>query len=86
MGIAGMVLGIIAIVFVFIPFFGLFVAFPCAVVGLPLSWVALHQGRKLGSGVGMAIAGMATTTLALLLAILWTVLIATAFATAATAA
>ena len=55
-GHSGMVLGIIAIVFIFIPFVGIVVTVPCLLVGLPLSIVGLVQGRNNGTGVGMAVA------------------------------
>ena len=77
MGIAGMILGIIAVVFAFIPIFGAFVAIPCSLVGLPLSGVGFYMNRKAGTGSGMAIAGIATNIVALLLAIIWWVIVGT---------
>ena len=71
MGIAGMILGIIALVFGFIPVFGAFVCFPCIAVGLPLSGVGFYRNRKAGQGTGMAIAGMATNIVALVIVIIW---------------
>ena len=67
MGIAGMVLGIIAIVFIFIPFVGIIVTVPCMLVGLPLSIVGLVQGRNNGTGVGMAVAGLVCNSIAFLI-------------------
>ena len=46
MAVAGMVLGIIGVVFAFIPIFGAFVAIPCVGVGMPLAAVAFYQARK----------------------------------------
>ena len=40
MNVAGMTLGIIAIVFAFIPIIGAFIAIPCIFMGLPLSSVS----------------------------------------------
>jgi hypothetical protein len=67
MGIAGMVLGIIAIVFVSFRIVGIIVTVPCMLVGLPLSIVGLVQGRNNGTGVGMAIAGLVLNLIALLI-------------------
>ena len=75
MAIAGMILGIIAIVFAFIPVFGAFIAFPCLGVGLPLSGIAFYQAHQTGTGKGQAIAGVATNTVALVMIIAWAVLI-----------
>ena len=76
MGVAGMVLGIIAVIFAFIPVFGAFIAFPCLVVGLPLSGVAIYQGRKRGTGIGMAVAGLTTCIVALVITVVWVAVIA----------
>ena len=71
MAIAGMVLGIVAIVFAFVPIMGAFISFPCIVVGLPLAIVGFLRNRKAGLGTGMAIAGIATNAVALLIVIIW---------------
>ena len=71
MAVAGMVLGIIALIFGFIPLFGAFIAFPCLAVGLPLSGVAFYRGLKDETGKGMAIAGIATNIVALIIIVLW---------------
>jgi hypothetical protein len=73
MGIGGMILGIIAVIFAFIPVVGAFIAIPCAVVGLPLSAIGFVIKRRRGEGRGMAIAGMATCTIGLVIAIAWLV-------------
>jgi hypothetical protein len=70
MGVAGMVLGIIAIVFIFVPFVGIIVTVPCMLVGLPLSIVGLVQGRNTGTGVGMAVAGMVCNLIAIVIFVL----------------
>lgn len=54
MGIAGMVLGILAIVFFWVPVLNWILI----LVGLPLSVVGLVQGRQRGEATGMAIAGI----------------------------
>ena len=69
MGIAGMILGVIAVVFALIPFVGVFVAIPCSLVGLPLSVVRFYLNRKAGTSSGMAITGIATNLVGLILAI-----------------
>ena len=58
MGIAGMILGILAVVFAIIPIFGWIIAIPCLLLGLPLSIIGLIQNRRRGHGYGMAIAGI----------------------------
>ena len=64
MGIAGMILGILAVVFAIIPIFGWIISIPCVLVGLPLSIIGLIQNRRRGQGYGMAIAGIVTNSLA----------------------
>ena len=71
MGIAGMILGIIGLIFGFIPVIGAFIAFPCIAVGLPLAIIGFFKNRKAGQGTGMAIAGMATNAVALVIVIVW---------------
>lgn len=70
MGIAGMVLGIIAVVFAFIPLVGLFIAIPCIAVGLPLSVIGFVRNRRRNQSRGMATAGIACNSVALLLTII----------------
>ena len=74
MGIAGMVLGIVALVFVWIPFVGV-ISIPLIIVGLPLSGVALYQGRQNETGTGMAIAGLVTNAIALIVVIVYMVVL-----------
>ena len=64
MNIAGMVLGIIAVILVWIPFVGL-ISIPMVLVGLPLSFFGLQKSRKSGDGVGIAVAGLTTNLIAL---------------------
>ncbi len=74
MSIAGMVLGILAVVFAVIPIFGWIISIPCLLVGLPLSIIGLTQNRKHGQGYGMSLAGIVTNVLAIVVVILWIVL------------
>ena len=74
MGIAGMILGILAVVFAIIPIFGWIIAIPCLLLGLPLSIIGLIQNRRRDQGYGMAIAGIVTNCLAVVVIILWTFL------------
>ena len=78
MAVAGMVLGIIGVVFAFIPIFGAFVAIPCVGVGMPLAAVAFYQARKKGESLGQPIAGLATTIVALFITVGWIVIVAIA--------
>ena len=75
MNVAGMILGIIAIVFAFIPIIGAFIAIPCICVGLPLSLVSFVNKKRVGEGIGMALAGMATNVIALVMVIAWAILL-----------
>ncbi len=54
MGVAGMVLGILAVVFFWVPVLN----FILIMVGLPLSIAGLVVGRQRGEPVGTAIAGI----------------------------
>ena len=74
MGIAGMVLGILAVIFAVIPIFGWIISIPCLMVGLPLSIIGFTQNRKRGRGYGMAIAGIITNIVAIAVVVLWVVL------------
>lgn len=57
LGIAGLVLGILAAVIAFIPCLGTFALIP-GIIGLVLSIVSLVQANKAGAAKGMAIAGL----------------------------
>jgi hypothetical protein len=75
MGIAGMILGIVAIIVSFVPCFG-FWAIVLAVVGLVLSVVSMSQAKKAGASKGMAIAGLICSILAIIIGSIWIFLIA----------
>ena len=78
MAVAGMILGIVAIVFGFIPVVGAFISIPCVGVGLPLATISFFQARKREQSLGMPIAGIATTIVALFITIGWIVVLAVA--------
>ncbi|MCY3802254.1 MAG: hypothetical protein OXG46_11840 [Chloroflexi bacterium] len=69
MGIAGMILGILAFILVWIPVFGI-IAWPLILVGLPLSAIGFSRNRKRGEGSRAAIAGMVMNIISLVIAIL----------------
>ena len=76
MATAGMILGIIGLVFSFIPAIGAFVAIPCAGVGLPLSGISFYRARKEDKSLSAPIAGIATGLVAVFVSIGWIILIA----------
>ncbi|MFC4948396.1 hypothetical protein [Pseudonocardia sp. GCM10023141] len=68
-----MILGILAILFCWIPFFGV-VAWPLLIVSIVLGCVALPATRSGGqTGHGMAIAGLVCSGLALIVCALYVV-------------
>ena len=70
MNIAGMVLGIIAVILVWIPFIGL-ISIPIVLVGLPLSFFGFRKSRESRQGVGIAVAGLSPNLVAFGVIILW---------------
>ena len=78
MAVAGMILGIVAVIFAFIPVAGAFIAFPCLAVGLPLSAVGFFRNRSRGEGKGMAITGIVTNVVAFVFVVLWITVLASA--------
>ena len=77
LGIAGMILGIIAIIVSFVPCFGWW-AIVLAVVGLVLSAISMTQAKKAGASKGMAIAGLICSILAIIIGTIWIFIIAKA--------
>ena len=67
MGIAGMILGILAMIFLWIPLVGAVIALLTVVIGLPLSGAGLRSARRNGAGAGMAIAGIVLNVVALVI-------------------
>lgn len=57
LGIAGLVLGILAAIVSFVPCLGMYAMFP-GIIGLVLSIVSIIQANKAGAAKGMAIAGL----------------------------
>jgi len=68
MGIAGLVLGIVAIVGVFIPYVN-FVAWLLAVVGIVLSALAMSKAKRENTSVGAAIAGLVLSIIAVVVTV-----------------
>ncbi|MBL7912241.1 MAG: DUF4190 domain-containing protein [Bacteroidia bacterium] len=77
LGIAGMILGILAIIVSFVPCFGWW-AIVLAVVGLILSAVSMAQAKKANAPKGMAIAGLICSILAIIIGSIWIFVIAKA--------
>ncbi len=61
LGIASMVLGIVSLVF----FCVLYLAIPCAIVGIILGIVSRNQAKKAGAPTGMSTAGIVCSAIAL---------------------
>jgi predicted PurR-regulated permease PerM len=70
LGIAGMVLGIVAIVVSFIPCFGWW-AILMAIVGVVLSSISMNQAKKVGAPKSMAMAGLICSILAIVIGCAW---------------
>ncbi|MBW2535218.1 MAG: hypothetical protein JRI55_27240, partial [Deltaproteobacteria bacterium] len=68
-----MIIGIVAVVFGFVPFCGVWAVAP-AVVGLGLGIADLIVKAKRGQPKGMAIAGVVLNPLAIIIVVLWYVL------------
>ncbi|MEO6303921.1 MAG: hypothetical protein ABIP51_12190 [Bacteroidia bacterium] len=77
LGIAGMILGILAIILSFIPCFGIW-AIVFAVIGVILSAISMSQASKAGVSKGMAIAGLICSILAIIICCVWFFFIAKA--------
>jgi hypothetical protein len=72
LGIAGFVLGIIAIVLAIIPCIGLFALIP-GISGIVLSAIGLSQALKSNSPKGLVMAGLIISIFATLFAPIWTI-------------
>jgi hypothetical protein len=71
LGVAGFVLGIVGLVFSFIPFVGV-IAWPMVIIGLVLSGVGMSKAQKgQANNLGLAIAGLVTSAIGLLICIVW---------------
>lgn len=62
LAVAGLVLGILGLVFCFVPFFG----WVLAILGIIFGAVGLNKANKVGRGKGLAIAGLICGVLGLL--------------------
>ncbi len=70
MGLAGLIVGIVAVLFSFIPCLGMYAIIP-AVVGIILSAISMSQAGKAGAPKGMAIGGLICSVIAVLVALYW---------------
>ena len=68
LGIAGLVLGILALVFSFIPCLGMYAMFPGA-LAIIFAAIALYQANKGNGSKGMIIAGLVVSIIATIIAI-----------------
>ena len=73
LGTAALVLGIIAVIFSFVPLVGI-IAWPIGITGLVLGFVGLARvNRREATNRGVAIAGLITSGAALVICVLWLV-------------
>lgn len=70
LGMAGLIVGIVALLFSFIPCVGMYAVLP-AVVAIILSAISMSQSSKIGSPKGMATAGLICGIIALIIAAYW---------------
>ena len=75
MGLAAMIIGIIAVVLGFIPFCGYFALLP-AIVGLILGIVDVKKKSKAQQPKGQGMAGIALNAVAIIVILLWTLVFA----------
>jgi len=75
MGLAAMIIGIIAVVLGFIPFCGYFALLP-AIVGLILGIVDVKQKSKTKQPKGQGMAGIVLNAVAIIVILLWTLVFA----------
>ena len=81
MGIASLILGIISLVFAWIPCVGVYALIP-AILGLIFGIVGMVKSKKTGEGKGISIAGLVLNILAMTVAILWGLIVVGAAAAA----
>ena len=65
--VAGIAMGVLALLFWLVSLIGIFAAALCIRAGLPLSLMGLLRAYKYESGVGLALAGLATNLVAIVL-------------------
>lgn len=80
MGLAAMIIGIIAVVLGFIPVCGYFALLP-AIVGLILGIVDVKQKSKAQQPKGKGMAGIVLNAVAIVVILVWTLVFATATVT-----
>ena len=77
LAVAGLILGIVACVFAFIPVLGAPIAILLVLIGIPMSAIGLNASTKAaGTGKGIAIAGLVLQIAAIAIMVIWTVIIA----------
>lgn len=84
MGVASLVLGILALIVAWVPCVGIY-ALIFSVLGLILGAVGMVKSRKTGQGKGVSIAGFVCNVVATAIAVLWFVVIGGAAAASAVA-
>ncbi|MGH3761817.1 DUF4190 domain-containing protein [Actinophytocola sp.] len=73
MAIASMVLGIVGLVFSFVPIIGV-IAWPLVILGVVFGGIALNQANRVpGSPTGMAIAGLTCSIIGLVICFIWAI-------------
>ena len=77
MGVASLVLGIVALVVAWIPCVGAY-ALVFSIVGLILGAVGIAVAKKKGQGKGLSIAGLVCNVIATAIAVIWCVVMAKA--------
>lgn len=82
MGIASLILGILALTVAWVPCVGVY-AIVFSIVGLVLGAVAYPKAKKAGKGTGLALAGLICNIVATGLAIYWCVIMGAAATSAA---
>ncbi len=82
MGIAAMIIGIVAVVLGIIPGCGLVFGLPPAIVGLILGILDVKKKSKVQQPKGMGMAGVVLNAVAIVFIIVWTLIIATGGAVA----
>ena len=75
MGLAAMVIGIVAVIFGFIPFCGYFALLP-AIVGLILGIIEVKKKSTAKQPKGMGMAGVVLNAVAIIVILLWTLVFA----------
>jgi hypothetical protein len=76
LAVASMVLGIVGLVFAFIPFIGV-IAWPLVILGIIFGGIGISKANEVpGAPKGMAIAGLTCSIVGLLICIIWVAAVA----------